>query len=277
MGLFGRFFGKRKNSEEQGASALNLAFVLLPESRQPDPRAIEQAFREFAEPGLKLNLEGNEGDEANDLQVVTLELSTGEKSFVALMPAPVPNGEADEGFQYSLTRLRDDWEIPGHEAHLVVTFHATADSSPIERLTRFTSILAAVMKATSAVGVYWGNAGATHGSDFFLSVASLQDIAPKMTLWSGFSMAREEDGRFSILSLGMDRQLGLPDLLLVADEDSVNSAMEWMYDLLFYVAERGEPLPEGDTLGRSGDERLPVHYVRSPVDRKKKVWRVEIP
>jgi len=29
-------------------------------------------------------------------------------------------------------------------------------------------------------------------------------------------------------------------------------------------------------VGRFGDERLPVRYVQSPVDRKKKVWRLEL-
>lgn len=42
------------------------------------------------------------------------------------------------------------------------------------------------------------------------------------------------------------------------------------------LAERGTPLPDGDTVGRTNDERFPVHYVTSPVDLKKRVWRVEI-
>ena len=40
---------------------------------------------------------------------------------------------------------------------------------------------------------------------------------------------------------------------------------------------RGEALPEGDTVGRTASEKLPVHYVPSPVDLKVKVWRVELP
>lgn len=97
-----------------------------------------------------------------------------------------------------------------------------------------------------------------------------------MMLWSGVSIAREKDGRLSFLSLGME-QLKLPNLLLVAGESSKAVAVETLYDLLAYVAERGQPLPEGDTVGRSNDERLPVHYVESPINPKKKVWRVELP
>ena len=53
--------------------------------------------------------------------------------------------------------------------------------------------------------------------------------------------------------------------------------METTFDLLAYVASRGEALPEGDTVGRTDDERLPVHYVESPGDPAKKVWRLELP
>ena len=95
-------------------------------------------------------------------------------------------------------------------------------------------------------------------------------------LWSGVSIAREKDGRLSLLSLGME-QLNLPNLLVVAQESSGSVAIETMFDLLAYVAERGQALAEGDTVGRTDDERLPVRYVPSPVDSAKRVWRVELP
>jgi hypothetical protein len=273
MGILNRLFGKREKTEE---ASMNLAFVLLSEPRLPDAKAIVLAFRGFGAAGEEFREERDESEDGASDQIITLELNTGEKSFVALMPAAVPNGEADQGAQFSLSRFRNNWELPPHDAHLLVTFHAAPDSPPKVRLSRFTSILAAVTKASPAVGVYWGNAGATHDSEFFVSVASDQGVVPRMMLWSGLSIAREKDGRLSLLSLGMG-QLSLPDLLLVVGKGSENIAIETMYDLLSYATGRGEPLPEGDTVGRTNDERLPVHYVRSPVDSNKKVWRVELP
>lgn len=78
-----------------------------------------------------------------------------------------------------------------------------------------------------------------------------------------------------MLSLGM-KQLDLPELLLIAPKSSGNSALEPFFTFLSYVANRGEPVPEGDTIGRSETEKLRVQYVPSPLDRKTKVWRVEI-
>jgi Domain of unknown function (DUF4261) len=48
------------------------------------------------------------------------------------------------------------------------------------------------------------------------------------------------------------------------------------FDSLSYVTQRGEPLPDGDTIGREGGERVPVHYVPSPLDKSKQVWRIEL-
>lgn len=70
-------------------------------------------------------------------------------------------------------------------------------------------------KASNAVGVYWGEAGATHDPKFFISVAQDQDPASRLMLWTGVSIGRERDRRRSLLSLGM-QQLTLPDLLLIA-------------------------------------------------------------
>ena len=277
MKILNRLFGKPKNApKKKKGGSINHAFVLLSEARLPDVEAIVFSFRDFAVPGEELRNEADNSGNGASNEIIFLKLNTGEQAFVALMPGAVPNGEAEQGAQFSLSRFVNNWELPTHSAHLFVTFHATADSPPIVELSRFTSVLAAVTKISPAVGVYWGNAGATHNSEFFTSVASEQGVVPRMVLWSGISIARERDGRLSLLSLGME-QLNLPNLLLVVGNTSEGDAIETMYDLLSYVAERGEPLPEGDTVGRSNDERLSVHYVKSPVDSKKKVWRVELP
>ena len=202
MGILNRLFGKRESTSEEKEEALtNHAFVLLSEAQLPDVEAIALAYRDFATAGEELREEGTDAEDGASVQATSLALNTGEKSLLVLLPAAVPDGEADQGAQFSLSRFRNNWELPAHSAHLLVTFHATPDSPPIVRLSRFTSVVAAVTKASPAVGVYWGSAGATHDCEFFVSVASDQGVVPRMMLWSGVSIAREKDGRLSLLSL----------------------------------------------------------------------------
>src|SRR5688572_24295923 len=134
-------------------------------------------------------------------------------------------------------------ELPAHGAHLIVTLKDTKAISAIEALTRFTSLLATVTDVSGAVGVYWGKAGATHNPRFFISTAENREVTLRVALWTGVSLAREADGRLSMLSLGM-RQLDLPDLLLIAPKSADDSTMETFFNLLAYSAENGKPLPE---------------------------------
>lgn len=254
---------------------MDLAFVLLSKPGLPSAEEVVRAFPSFALEGQRLQIQSSDTEGlGNDI----LEFDMGEcgTGFVAAMPVPVPNEEAEDEVRFSISALGTGWRLPPHAAHLVVTLGGSESLSRIAILACFISFLAAVTKASHSVGVYWGNAHATHDPAFFLSIAQEKGLTSRIMLWSGVSLAREPDGRLSLLSLGME-QLNLPDLLLVAPKSmSGNDALETFFDLLAYVADRGKRLPEGDTVGRTADERLPVRYVSSPVDAGKQVLRVEI-
>lgn len=280
---FATRYNTRRASEpgrvEQAAAAdddweVNLAFVLLSKAQAPEADAVAQAFRAFAAPDETIQVQADGAADDPLDRGLSLELNTGEKSVVALIPGTVPGDEAEQGAQFSVASLAKDWQVPPYSAYLIVTFTASGKIPPVERVTRFTSILAAVTKASPAVAVYWGKAGATHESKFFTAAAADPDL--RMLIWSGLSVARDEDGRLSLLSTGME-QFELPNLLLLAGESSEGEALAFMYDLLGYVARRGEALPEGDTVGWTDDQRLPVRYVESPVDPHKRVFCIELP
>jgi len=257
----------------KGKTIMNLAFVLLSEAKLPRGEDVERAFASYAKKGQVLRLRPVKPKKPGGGDTLELDTGGGGYAVVALMPGPVPNQEADEAVRYSVSGLGGRWKLPPHKAHLVVTAQGTG--TPVESLDAFTSLVAAVAEAAHAVGVYCGNAGATHDPKFFRELAREHDGPSRLMLWSGVSIAREDDGRFSLLSLGM-KQLELPDLLLVAPNGKADEALPMFYDLLAYVVSRGRPLPDGDTVGRTAAEKLPVHYVPSPVDPKVKVWRVEL-
>jgi hypothetical protein len=253
---------------------MNLAFVLLAEARFPDAEEIVRSFSSFTPAGHTISLCEDDEERSGEREIAQFELSSGGAAFVAMVPIAVPEGEADEGARFSVSALGTGWELPEHSAHLMVTLQTTEGSSVIDELSCFTSLLAAVAEVSGAVGIYWGNAGATHNPELFIDVAREPELAPKLLLWTGVSVAREADGRLSLLSLGM-QQLNLPNLLLVSSSE--DDPLETFFDLLAYVAQRGEAIPDGDTVGRSARERLKVRYVQSPVDPEAKVWRVELP
>ena len=254
---------------------MNLAFVLLPKAQLPKGEEIVRAFPAFAISGQTLHFKGSQLNEETKLGVLEFELQPGGTAFIALMPIAVPNGEAENAVRFSVSTFGTGWKLPTHKAHLVVSLRHSDSASLSDNLSRFTSLLGAVTKTSNAVGVYWGDAGATHDAKFLMSIAQDRDFDSRTMLWTGVSVARDASGRVSLLSLGMN-QLNLPDLLLIANNSLGNESLGTFFDLLGYASKLGKPLPDGDTVGRTPDERLPIRYVPSPIDPSKKVWRVEI-
>ncbi|MBT9555135.1 MAG: DUF4261 domain-containing protein [Myxococcales bacterium] len=138
----------------------------------------------------------------------------------------------------------------------------------------FTSLLAALLRASSGLGVYWHHA--THRPEFFLDLARAEDTRPRIMLWSGISVGHEEGDRVSILSWLLE-DLGLPDLLVTAPRDNGPDAMDSFFDILAYVVDRKEPIPDGDTFGRTEHERIRVRYVPSPADAERRVCCIDLP
>jgi hypothetical protein len=244
---------------------MHLCFVLLPDAKPLLRGPLEKALKEFPELGeLEWSSASKEG--VSEFTVGGMEL------FAALMPMPVPNGEADEATERSLSGAQGSWTLPEHRAHLAIVPRAAKRGKvKLAELTAFTRVVAAIVRATRAVGVYWGESGATHHPEFVVNMAHTELPLP---VWVGVSLANNGKDK-ELLSIGMKQQ-GLPELLLVTPEVD-GTVVEFFYDLLAYVARRGKKLPEGDSIGRTEKEKLKVRYVPSPIDPKTQVWTVRLP
>ena len=271
---------QKRQSGAASARNTDIAFVLLSKSALPSGQEIVSAFSAFADKGQQVKLDPKAGQgsanaaESKDLPALEFAVSPRGHGVVALMAFAVPNGEADAAAAYSVSAILKDWKPPPHQAHLLVSLGDTGIAAPAERLSLFTSFLAAVAKVAEPVGIYWGGARATHDPAFLIATAQQQDVASRLMLWTGVSRAQEKDGRLSLLSMGM-RQLDLPDLLFVTSQPA-GEGLGTFFDMLSFVVHRGKPIPENDTVGRTAEEKLPVHYVASPIDPKTKVWRVDL-
>jgi len=245
---------------------MHLAFVLLAEPALPAPQSIADAYRSIA-PSAPPFL-----GEASDKQDVVALSSKSGSFFVSLIPLPVPKGEAESAARFSLGYFGRGQTLGPHRAHLIVPFKAADGLTPFEQVQTFARILAAVIVASGAIAVYWGSASATHPADCFVDLARSMDVP--MPLWNGVSMARTTQ-RVSLLSLGMN-QLGLDDLLMTAPSNEANEVLAYFFDLLAYVGRRGKRIEEGETVGRTADEKAQVRYVPSPLDPSKRVFCVDL-
>jgi len=248
---------------------MQLAFVLLQKNVDLDPGRVRAALAKVWDEPIAI-VEGSAEGEA-------LSFSVGATDTLTLMQvsAPIPDGEAEAMAGYSISSLGTDWQIAAHEAHLVATLQEEDNGTSVRRLLRFTRLLAGVIEGVDSVlGIYWGEAHATHDPDFFRDMAMADDILP-VHLWNGVSIAANDE-HVSLLSLGM-KQLGQPNLKLTGPRAEGNQLVGYFFNLLEYAAKRGAAVAHGETVGRSAEETLVVRHEPSPVAEDEMVWCVDLP
>lgn len=243
---------------------MHLSFVLLEAAEALAAETIAAAFRDLF-PGIAVAASQTDGN--------TVEVQVGAYgSLVALIAAPVPAREADAASLFSLAAFSPEGGAPApHHAHLVVT----SPGDGLQSLVAHTRVVAACARARRAVAVYEGNGRATHPTEFYVDVVTASERP--ILVWTGISVAEEMVGRVSILTLGIRRTLGLPDLLVTGPPTGRNTALAFLFDLLDHVVARGTPLAAGDTVGRSAEERIAVVYEESPLDPGVEVARIDLP
>jgi hypothetical protein len=248
-----------------------LSFVLLPRpfdaTGAPIVDAHARLFPNAPRPLASLSADGKAAE---------LRHHDGLTTFVALIAAPIPNGEAESAARFSVAAFSpQSGPPPPHAAHLIVTsMGADQGASRVDTLLRHTRIVAATAVAYGALAVYEGNAQATHPTPFYVDVAT--SMERPIMLWTGVSLA-QQGARTSILTLGAQNMLGVPDMMITVTQGGGNDALLFALDMLGYVMDRGSPLPEGDTVGRTAEEKLRVQYVPSPIDPTRMVVKLDLP
>lgn len=256
------------------------AFVLHPAPVALDPEAVRRAHQRLCPQAPALQVQPSEAEaDADGVSTICLRFADGAGEVIAATAsASIPDGEAEQASELSVFRFRPAWEPIGpHLAHTTVVLHGAEGLAPGPRLARLTWACAAVAQASQAQAIYWGNGRVTTEAEVFLDTARglAEDDLP-LPIWTGVSVAQERGG-VSFLSLGIEPQFGLPDLLLWAPQAAGDEALGLLFDLHSYVIGRGQPIAPGETVGRSAEERLTVRYETSPVDDEKQVWCVDLP
>jgi len=248
---------------------MQLAFVLLEKNVELDPVRVRMALSRVWDEPIAVAAGSGEAD--------ALSFSIGERDALILMPipAPIPDGEAETMAGQSISSLGTEWQLRTHEAHLIVTLQEEDNRATARRLLRFSRLIAGVVDGVDGVlGIYCGEAHATHDPDFFRDMAMDDSLLP-VHLWNGVSIAGNEE-RVSLLSLGM-KQLGQPNLKLTGPRAEGSAILSYFFNLLEYVAKRGAPIAHGEAVGRSAEEKIVVRHEPSPVAEGESVWCVDLP
>lgn len=193
------------------------------------------------------NIEIVDEDKNEEALVVSIDDMT---IALSLMPAPVPNGEAEENAANNYL-WKDAVEVTkAHQAHIMA---AVIGNAPlIERGKLFVKLLASCCKQPNACGVY--TSGTVFEPRFYMEFANMmkEDLLPIYN-WIWFGLYRSEKG-VNCYTYGM-KAFGKDEMEVLDADADPSDVQEFLSSLVSYVLEYDVTLNDGETIGFTENDK----------------------
>ena len=234
---------KKQRASEGGRF---VGFVLL-KNAEWSARKFEQTFKE--EWGFELPDGGSEDDVTRVYPVP----ETGAKTMlsVALMPAPIPNGEAEYAAQYNFMWKDAVAVTKTHGAHIVVAVCGADDPKEGGRL--FAKVIASLCRDENTLGVYFNEV--VYEPKFMFAVSDMikEGMYPILGLvWIG--IVRSANG-VSVYTVGLNN-FGKDEMEIIDSNEVPSELHNFMTSLAGYVVDQDVILHVGETVGFTNEQRL---------------------
>lgn len=174
---------------------------------------------------------------------------------VSFIPAPIP--EAVDNAKNNVF-----WEggvelVKQHRSHVIVAVMRAGDA--ITQSLMYSMVASSLLKLSNAIGIY--QVPTVFPADYFVMVADAirEDILPVPT-WIYFGIYPDGDD-FSGYTYGMT-YFGMDEIEVIKTQAEPAELYDFLMDVAYYVLDNGITLQDGETLGFSEEQKLPV--ARSP-------------
>jgi len=250
------------------------AFVLAKSPRLDSlPEIVATLRRRFPELG-----EVGEGESASatDSELVThfLQLE-GNRLILVGIPTAVPWRDLEGPCQTAWWWPDAEEALRDHGHHFLCVLMGE-EGSILQRHAVLTHLVASVAQHSAAVGVYWGGGRMVHEAGAFRTAAeglNASTLAP--FLWIDFRVMPNQDRTCDLVTTGL-AAFGLMELECERCPWPPSELYDFCLDLANYILTRGESIADAETVGRTGEERIPVHHRPSRWSRPE-VQRLEFP
>lgn len=127
-----------------------------------------------------------------------------------------------------------------------------------------TAVTALAAKAPGVAAVYWGEGTLVHYPPLFISFAESLTTpdGPPIHLWVDVRVVRNEEGAFEAFTTGLE-PLGHRELEIIGLKMKPGELRDWTVNIISYLLENGPILKDGQTIGVSADQQIPIRYTRS--------------
>ena len=225
-----------------------LGFVLLRHAVWDKAKFFEDMRNEW---NIEMS-EDNIDDNENEIVYVKAE---GFLIVVGLMPTAIPGGEAE--FYAKANYMWKDAEriVARHNAHLLVTVMGNGDM--LDRARLYVKVTSALLGQENALALY--SEGAVYQPEMFRDCAGVikDGTVPILNLvWFGLYNDGKKSG---VYTYGM-RRFGKEEIEVYVPSDrcDLNYIRNFLVSVSAYVLEEDVVLRDGETIGMSAEEKLPI-------------------
>ena len=225
-------------------------FVLLKENRFDSAAFLRTLQQEW---GIRPEEDGELGGDI-------LTFNVGEHiCAVSLMPAPIPNNEAEDNAAFNYFWPEAVETTQQHQAHLLVAVMAGGEEGAIARMSLFSKIVSSCLADANALGVY--TSGTVFAPDFYRSLCDeMRQGQLPVPVWVFIGLYADEGGNHAY-TIGMS-QFDKMEMEIRASQHDLNDIHGTLLGICTYIISQDVTLHDGETIGFSAEQKLAIS--RSP-------------
>ena len=243
---------QEEESKKVGSSSGGFAgFVLL-----STPEFDVEEFRRVLKEDWGIECPEDAAGSGNREKGVTIVFEVnGMMATVGLMEASVPNGEAEYWANSNfMTREKAVEAARNHKAHLLVAV-LNRGLAPLEAGKLFVKVACTCLKASNALGIY--DCGTVWLPEYYIQSAMVMKEGEVPLPDLVFVGLYQDEKGVSSWTNGL-RSFGKEELEIVASRQSASEVYGLMWDISSYVIQEGAVLRDGETIGFTIDQKLPL-------------------
>lgn len=235
-----------QNEQEESRGSGSLGFALYSDANFDWPR-----FRHYLKEDWGIEFQEEPKDGAVVFRVGDM------MAACSLMPNPVPNGEAEACAKNNVLWPKGSEETAKHKAHLLV---AVMDRErPLEQSLLLCKLASCAMKLKNAIGFYHNPT--VYEKEFYVKNAEVMkdgDLPMPIMIHAGMYLSQAAGG--SVLSgftYGL-RRFGKEEIEVLGSRAQPQELFGFLMSVAEYVIGEDITLRDGETIGFSEDEKLPI-------------------
>ena len=173
----------------------------------------------------------------------------------SLMPTPVPEGEAELYAKNSVLWKNAADEVAKHKAHCLIAI-MSKNGTKTEQAELFTKVAASMLGLKNTIGIY--KYPTAYESSYYIKIAEVMNHGEFPTpVVIHVGMYLSEGGKLSAYTSGM-KFFGKDEMEVIGANAQPGERYGFMMSIAEYVILEDAELKDGDTIGFTEDQKLPI-------------------